>query len=86
LLQYELANVCFVKCKRHPEQHRVLLEAFRHRLDFDLEYVEVDLDGTLRLAIETGLTAYDASYLWLARYLPAELVTLDRQLIRELPR
>jgi predicted nucleic acid-binding protein len=55
-----------------------------HRLDFDLEYVEVDLDGTLRLAIETGLTAYDASYLWLARYLPAELVTLDRQLIREL--
>jgi uncharacterized protein with PIN domain len=27
LLQYELANVCFVKCKRHPEQHRVLLKA-----------------------------------------------------------
>jgi len=26
------------------------------------------------------LTAYDASYLWLARRLDAELVTIDRQL------
>jgi predicted nucleic acid-binding protein len=32
------------------------------------------------LAEATGLTAYDASYLWLARTLNAELVTLDRKL------
>ncbi len=32
------------------------------------------------LALATGLTAYDASYLWLARLLGAELVTLDRRL------
>ncbi len=36
----------------------------------------------LDLATETGLTAYDASYLWLARQLGAELVTLDQQLAR----
>ena len=34
------------------------------------------------LALATGLTAYDASYLWLTRKLGAELVTLDQQLAR----
>jgi predicted nucleic acid-binding protein len=40
----------------------------------------VDHDQTAGLALETGLTAYDASYLWLARRLGAELVTLDKAL------
>jgi predicted nucleic acid-binding protein len=31
----------------------------------------------LDLALDMDLTAYDASYLWLARHLQAELVTLD---------
>jgi len=29
-----------------------------------------------------GLTAYDASYLWVARQIGAELVTLDKELNR----
>ena len=33
-------------------------------------------------AAATGLTAYDASYLWLTRQLDADLVTLDQQLAR----
>jgi predicted nucleic acid-binding protein len=40
----------------------------------------VDHDKIVELALETGLTAYDASYLWLARHLGAELVTLDKAL------
>jgi len=32
------------------------------------------------LALRTGLTPYDASYLWLAGYLGADLVTLDERL------
>jgi predicted nucleic acid-binding protein len=36
--------------------------------------------GVLDLAVEMDLTAYDATYLWLARHLQAELVTLDRAL------
>ena len=40
----------------------------------------IDHDHVLELAEATGLTAYDASYLWLARSLGGELVTLDLKL------
>jgi predicted nucleic acid-binding protein len=82
LIGYELANVCLIKTRRHPAQGPALAAAlaFRHRLM--LEEVAIDHDGVLDLAVRTGLTAYDASYLWLARELGAELVTLDRQLER----
>ncbi|MFP4126244.1 MAG: hypothetical protein ACLFU0_06310 [Alphaproteobacteria bacterium] len=41
---------------------------------------ELDAVGVVAIAAETRLTAYEASYLWLARFLGAELVTLDRRL------
>ena len=40
----------------------------------------MDHAEVVALALETGLTAYDASYLWLARRLGLELVTLDKAL------
>ncbi len=46
------------------------------------EAVAARLDGALEVAAATGPTAYDASYLWLARQLGAELVTLDRELAK----
>lgn len=80
LLEFELANVCLTKIRRQPHQRDALRAAFRlgHRLS--VEAVAVDHAATLDLAEATGLTAYDASYLWLARTLGAELVTLDRKL------
>jgi len=80
LLDFELANVCLIKIRRQPGQREALRAAFRlaHRLR--VETVAVDYAATLDLAEATGLTAYDASYLWLARALGAELVTLDRKL------
>jgi predicted nucleic acid-binding protein len=36
----------------------------------------------LPMAVATGLTPYDASYLWLARQRGLPLVTLDAQLAR----
>lgn len=41
---------------------------------------DVQVLETIELARRTGLSAYDASYLWLARHLGAELVTLDAKL------
>jgi predicted nucleic acid-binding protein len=80
LLGFELANVCLLKCRRHPDQQKALKTAFRLRDRFGIDEVAVDHSAALDLAAETGLTAYDASYLWVARQLQAELITLDRQL------
>jgi predicted nucleic acid-binding protein len=80
LLGFELANVCLVKCRRHPAQRETMRKAFRLRDRLRIEEIAVDQDAVVDLAAETGLTAYDASYLWVARELRAELVTLDRHL------
>ncbi|MBV8764896.1 MAG: type II toxin-antitoxin system VapC family toxin [Hyphomicrobiales bacterium] len=80
LLEFELANVCLVKIRRQPRQRESLRAAFRLAQRLRVETVTVDLTATLDLAESAGLTAYDASYLWLARALGAELVTLDRKL------
>ncbi|MBN9563057.1 MAG: type II toxin-antitoxin system VapC family toxin [Alphaproteobacteria bacterium] len=82
LMEFELANVCLVKTLRHPQQRSALMAAFRLRDRLGVEQIAVDHDGAVELAAATGLTAYDASYLWLAREMRAELVTLDRQLAR----
>ena len=80
LLGFELARVCLMKARRHPEQRALLAAAFRLRTRLAVAETAVDHDGALELASATGVTAYDASYVWLARALGAELVTLDRQL------
>lgn len=69
------------KIRRQPRQREALRTAFRLADRLRVETVAVDHAASLDLAEATGLTAYDASYLWLARALGAELVTLDRKLI-----
>jgi predicted nucleic acid-binding protein len=80
LLQLELANVCLVKIRKNPAARGGLLRAWDRFLRLEIAFVEVDADAALRLAEATGLSVYDASYLWLARDRGAELVTLDRRL------
>jgi predicted nucleic acid-binding protein len=65
-----------------PVQQETLLAAHRLFGRMDINQTEVDLTEVVILAQQTGLTSYDASYLWLARRLQAELVTLDMQLAR----
>lgn len=80
LIGFELANVCFKKCRRHAAQAEALLTAFRLYEKLGVEEVSVDQSAVVELALQTDLTAYDASYLWLARRLEAELITLDKAL------
>lgn len=80
LLDFELANVCLTKIRRQPSQREALRTAFPLADRLRVETIAVDQTASLDLAEATGLTAYDASYLWLARALDAELVTLDRKL------
>lgn len=80
LLDFELGNVCLTKLRRHPKQRDVLMRGLALRDRMAIEIVAVDQREVVALAEATRLTAYDASYLWLARRLDAGLVTLDRRL------
>ncbi len=80
LLGFELANACLTKMRRQPSQREALHAAFRLANRLAVETVAVDHGAALDLAEATGLTAYDASYLWHARVLDGELITLDRKL------
>ena len=73
LLAYELTNTALSKLRRHPG-------------DFAIYWSEVDHEAVLAVAEQTQLTAYDAAYLWLARHLHADLVTLDLKLQRAFDR
>ena len=82
LLGIEIASVCLKKTRRHPAHRDALLTAFGLLSQMEIARVKVDLPAVLRLAEQTRLSVYDASYLWLARRLDAELVTLDKPLGR----
>lgn len=82
LLSYEIANLCASKMRRHPASADATRRAFDLFDAMTIEERPVEASACLDLARRTGLTAYDASYLWLARFLDAELVTLDKKLAR----
>ena len=86
LFYFECANILWKYVWRYglaPE------EARRHIADLRLLPLQVApasslLEACLALAIETNVTAYDASYAVLARSLQAPLVTADERLTRKL--
>lgn len=67
LLRFEVTNIAWKKARRHPRQAGLIAEALRLALELDVRYLEVEYDAVLELALEKGITAYDAAYLWLAR-------------------
>jgi predicted nucleic acid-binding protein len=80
LLPFEVANACLKKLRTQPPHRESLLAAFAELAELDIELREVEQSAVLSTAENTGLSLYDASYLWLARELDAELVTLDKRL------
>ena len=82
LLRYELSNTAWKKARRHPSKTPLIAEGLRLVGELDIEYVDVDHGAVLELALERNVTAYDASYLWLARALKAPLATFDAELGR----
>jgi len=86
LAYYELCNVLWKEALLKRAEPRAALEAAKRlALIFGEMRVEhltspEDLRGLLDLALETGLTAYDASYFYAAKKLGAVLVTEDGEL------
>jgi len=82
LLSYEVANACWKKLRRHPERQPDVLDAYERFARLDIRHLEVSLGAVILLAEATRLSAYDAAYVWLARALGVELVSLDRRLLQ----
>ena len=82
LLRFELANAALKKARRHPDLAPAIFARLSHALEGlkQIKWHDVPPVDVALLARVTGLTAYDASYLWLAGWLEADLVTLDHRL------
>ena len=82
LLKFELTNVALVKARRQPNVAPQIFAALGIALDDACGIVWHDVQATdvALMAHATGLSAYDASYLWLAGMLDADLVTLNKKL------
>ena len=82
LITFEVANACLKKIRAAPAEREALLSAFSFLDELWIALEPVDLDEAIVLAEQAKLSLYDASYLWLARALGLELVTLDDRLAR----
>lgn len=82
LLPFEVTNIAVKKIRRYPEARDALVAAFILFAKLPIDLFTVDHDEVLRLALSSRLTAYDASYLWLARKLEADVITLEKALER----
>ena len=82
LIRNELVSIAVKKHRQRPELRSELMRALRRYSAMLIQEREVVPDAVFALAIETGLTAYDASYRWLARQLGVPLVTLDGHLAK----
>ena len=80
LLMFELMNVAWKRSKKQPAATALFLKALEVIEGLDLRFRGIDQGEVVRLGLATGLTAYEATYLWLARALGMPLVTLDKKL------
>ncbi len=80
LIVFELMNVAWKRAKKQPAATALFLQALDVIEGLGLRFRGIDQGEVVRLGLATGLTACDATYLWLARALAMPLVTLDKKL------
>jgi predicted nucleic acid-binding protein len=82
VLRFEMANVCIKKVKMSPADRNRLVGQHHASLGVQVNQHPVDQAEVLALALRFNLSAYDASFLWLAAKLNVELVTGDDSLTK----
>lgn len=80
LIVVELASVCLKKLRIHKSDRDHLLSQHALAEWMGVRYEPVRGSEVIALAEAENLTAYDASYLWMALEHDAGLVTLDERL------
>jgi len=82
LIEFEVANVLLKKLRAQPADRAQTLKLYANFKTFTIRKPDVDLLEAALLGEHFKISLYDASYLWLARHLGAELVTLDSGLAK----
>ncbi len=82
LLPYELCSAARKRAFARPAETRSIAAALDTALAANVVLLWVPPAQLLQLALASGLTAYDAAYLWVARERNCELVTFDERLAR----
>ena len=82
LLPYEVASICLKKIAARAHEEQLILDALALFPALDVKLLAVPPTAAVQIALKRRLTAYDASYLWLAAELGANLLTLDAALMR----
>lgn len=78
LLEIEFTSVAL---KKHKQGYLALVDNALARFKaFNLTFHPIELPQVFALAMQYKLSAYDASYLWLAAELKAPLATFDEKL------
>ena len=77
LIYYELTNIARTKARQNPSLRQTITEQLQTALEIEISQAPVDFPAVLELALEKNLSAYDASYLFVARELNAPLLTFD---------
>jgi len=78
LLEIELSSVAI---KKHKQGYGTLVDKGLERFKaLNVSLHQIELKEVLALALQYKLSAYDASYLWLAANLKAPLATFDEKL------
>jgi predicted nucleic acid-binding protein len=80
LLRYEMAQTAVKKCTRSPDDAPGVVQAFAASLRVPVRLLMPSWSAVVELARTHRLSAYDASYLQLARELHIRLATLDARL------
>lgn len=80
MLAFELTNVARQKVRRRMISPEAALAALAEFSDMQIESMPVPPAEAFTLAHRYDLSAYDASYLWLASHLQAPLATFDAKL------
>ena len=82
LLVFELTSMARRKAITYPERAGFVTEGLRAALALRIHWNDVDHIAVMRLALDTGLTTYDACYLYVARSVGAYLATFDEKLAK----
>jgi predicted nucleic acid-binding protein len=89
--QWECANILANGVRRGRIPHTSIeglwgvLESIRHRVELH-DLAPAQHKAALTVAIDAGIPAYDAGYMWLARSLNLPLATFDARLVALAPR